>query len=202
MITPARADKLPSLKGRGWGWVALSRPLGQNFAMPRVPPLMTQRARKQRNGATETERTIWRLISSYRPRFTRQLVVENYILDLACRAAKLAVEFDGSQHVDSAYDAERTAFLEGLGWRVIRFWNAQVTENPEGVAEAILAHVADILGPTHPRPLPSREGISSRTRSRSPDVQGRRPIRSIAPSIVSSALAKHSRTTLVTASCA
>lgn len=126
---------------------------------------MTDRARRLRNGATEPERTIWRLVSIYRPRFTRQLVVGNYILDLACREAKLAVEFDGSQHVDSAYDVERTAFLESCGWRVIRFWNVEVTENPEGVAKAILAHVTDILGPTHPLPLPSREGRRMRTRS-------------------------------------
>ncbi len=147
-----------SLKGRGWGWVALSELVGQNFAMPRVPPVMTDRARELRNNATDAERTIWRLIAPHRPRFTRQLVVGNYTVDLACREAKLAVEFDGSQHVDSTYDLERTAFLEGLGWRVIRFWNAEVAENPGGVAEAILAKVADILGPTHPQPLPSREG--------------------------------------------
>ena len=129
---------------------------------------MTDRARDLRKNATATERAIWRLISTHRPRFTRQLIVGNYILDLACREAKLAIEFDGSQHIDSAYDAERTAFLEELGWRVVRFWNVEVAENPEGVVEAILAHVADILGPTHPRPLPSREGRTRESRSRSP----------------------------------
>ncbi|MBX9796550.1 endonuclease domain-containing protein [Sphingomonas sp.] len=134
--------------------------------MPRVPPHLTDRARDLRNNATEAERTIWRLVSSHRPRFTRQLVVGRYIVDLACRAAKLAVEFDGSQHVDSASDLERTAFLESCGWRVIRFWNAEVAQNPEGVAEAILAMVADILGPTHPRPLPAREGRIRNARSR------------------------------------
>ena len=126
---------------------------------------MTQRARELRNNATEAERTIWRLVSGHRPRFTRQLVVGNYILDLACREAKLAVEFDGSQHFNSTYDLERTAYLEGVGWRVIRFWNVEVAENPDGVAEAILANVADILGQTHPRPLPSREGRGMRNRS-------------------------------------
>ena len=131
---------------------------------------MTQRARELRNNATDAERTIWRLIANHRPRFTRQLVVGNYILDVACRNAKLAVEFDGSHHLDLTYDAERTSFLESCGWRVIRFWNAQVLENPEGVAEAILANVADILGPTHPRPLPSREGKIRKARSRSPDA--------------------------------
>ncbi len=132
----------------------------------------------------------------------RQLVMGDYIVDLACREAKLAVEFDGSQHLDSAYDAQRTAFLQSLGWQVVRFWNLEVIDNPAGVAEAILGKVADTLEPTHPQPLPSREGRVRKPRSRVPKTYGRRAIRSSAPSIVSSALAKQSRTTLVTASCA
>lgn len=99
-----------------------------------------------RNNATRPERTIWRLIRYHRPRFTRQVVVGHYILDFACREAKLAVEIDGSQHLDRfAQDQESTAFLESLGWRVIRFWNSEVGENPEGVAEAILREVTATL---------------------------------------------------------
>ena len=64
--------------------------------------------------------------------------------------------------IESERDMTRTAFLESLGWRVIRFWNSDVIENPDGVAEAILASVADKLGPTHPQPLPSREGSRRR----------------------------------------
>ncbi len=126
--------------------------------MTRVSSVMTERARTLRNGATDAERLIWRRVSGFRPRFTRQLVVGLYIVDLACRSVKLAIEFDGSQHIDSDHDATRTAFLESLGWRVIRFWNSDVVGNPDGVAEAILAAVAARLEPTHPRPLPFREG--------------------------------------------
>ena len=93
------------------------------------------------------------------PAFTRQLVIDRYIVDLACRAAKLAIEFDGGQHHEqTAYDAERTAVLEGLGWKVIRLWNSDVMANPEGAAEYILSEAAECLGGTHPQPLPSREG--------------------------------------------
>src|ERR1700710_941914 len=107
--------------------------------MPRVPPRLTANARALRNNATRTERRLWRLLSACRPRFTRQHVVGSYIVDLACREAKLAIELDGSQHLEQgAYDEARTAFLKSLGWRVLRFWNSDVAENPEGVAEAIL----------------------------------------------------------------
>lgn len=41
---------------------------------------------------------VWRRLSRYRPRFTRQLVIGPYIVDIARRSAKLALEFDGAQH--------------------------------------------------------------------------------------------------------
>ena len=75
--------------------------------MRRVPEYLTANARTLRNGQTDAERLLWRYLSRYRPRFTRQLVVAPYILDIACRTARLAVEFDGSQHLDALADDER-----------------------------------------------------------------------------------------------
>ena len=130
----------------------------------RVPLRLTARARDLRTNATPQERTLWRLLSRYRPKFTRQLPIGPYIADLACREAKLVVEIDGSQHVDSATDETRTAYLVSEGWTVIRFWNSDVDSNPDGVAEAILLSAAECLGGTHPQPLPSREGRTRRPR--------------------------------------
>jgi very-short-patch-repair endonuclease len=48
------------------------------------------------------------------------------------------IEADGGQHLDSDYDARRTAWLEARGWRVLRFWNNDVLANSEGVQEAVL----------------------------------------------------------------
>ena len=127
--------------------------------MPRVAPALTSKARDLRSTATPEERALWERLRHARPRFTRQLPVGRYILDLACRTARIAIEIDGSQHIENnERDEARTRFLEQLGWRVMRFWNSEVRENPEGVAEAILAAVADPRRPTHPQPLPSREG--------------------------------------------
>ena len=126
--------------------------------MRRIDPEMTRRARELRINATPAERTLWRLLSRYRPPFTRQLVEGRFILDLACREARLAVELDGGQHAENAYDEARTNWLEAQGWTVIRFWNDDVQGNPFAVAEAILAKCAECLGDTHPQPLPSREG--------------------------------------------
>ncbi|MDF7776433.1 DUF559 domain-containing protein [Sphingomonas sp. AOB5] len=131
----------------------------------RVPKHLTERARELRNNPTPAELAIWHLLSRYRPAFTRQHIEEPFIIDLACRRAKLAIEFDGSQHLEATEaDRQRTAYLENLGWRVIRFWNSEVLENPEGTAQHILQEVAECLGDTHPQPLPSREGRKRKPR--------------------------------------
>ncbi|NIJ31819.1 endonuclease domain-containing protein [Sphingomonas oligoaromativorans] len=127
--------------------------------MPRVAPDMTSKARALRRSATEEERLLWKRLRHAHPRFTRQLPVGGYIVDFACRAARIVVELDGSQHLDAvAYDVARTTFLESLGWQVLRFWNSDIRAHPDGVADAILSTVEARLGRTHPRPLPFREG--------------------------------------------
>ena len=114
---------------------------------------------------------MWRLLSAYRPRFTRQLSIDPYTADLACRQAKLIAEVDGSQHADSDHDVQRTRFLEAQGWTVMRFWNSDVNENAEGVAEAILARVGELIGAA-PQPRSPR-----RRKRSSPSLQGRGSIR-------------------------
>jgi very-short-patch-repair endonuclease len=130
----------------------------------RVPRRLTDRARNLRSHATKQERILWRILSRYRPKFTRQLPIEPFIVDLACRQAKLVVEIDGSQHIGSPRDETRSRHLEAEGWTVIRFWNSDVNANPGSVAEAILQRAAECLGGTHPQPLPSREGRKRRPR--------------------------------------
>jgi very-short-patch-repair endonuclease len=133
----------------------------------RIDPELTRRARELRNAPTPAERAIWRRIARYRPAFTRQVVEPPFIIDLACRKAKLGIEFDGGQHAEQAEaDGRRTAFLERKGWRIIRLWNSDVLENPDGAVLYILAEAAECLGGTHPRPLPEREGGSRATRQR------------------------------------
>ena len=129
--------------------------------MRRIAPKLTANARDLRTNATPAEVKLWRLLAPTRPRWTRQFIVAPYILDLACREARLAVELDGGQHATQIeYDARRTAFLEANGWQIIRYWNNDVLANPESIAELILAATKLRLDMTHPRPLPEREGGS------------------------------------------
>jgi len=60
------------------------------------------------------------------------------VADFACFELKLVIEVDGGQHANSATDDTRTQAMEALGWTVIRFWNNDVNETPDGVYERIL----------------------------------------------------------------
>jgi very-short-patch-repair endonuclease len=136
--------------------------------MKRIPEDLTTHARELRNNSTKEERLLWLRLRQYRPRFTRQLVIKPFIVDLACREAKLAIELDGSQHAEAVgYDARRTELLERQGWAIVRLWNSEVKANPVGAAEFVLARCTERLdGVTHPQPLPSREGRIRRRRLR------------------------------------
>jgi len=102
---------------------------------------LTQRARNLRINATKQENRLWYdFLRNYKPRFTRQRVVGNYILDFYCAQIKLAIELDGSQHYEengANYDNQRTQWLESLGIAVIRFSNLDIDRNFEGVCLAI-----------------------------------------------------------------
>ncbi len=109
------------------------------------PKAKTARSRALRAASTDAERKLWSLLRGRGLggfKFRRQFPVGRYVADFACVEAKLIVEADGGQHeANAAHDAERTAFLETGGWRVIRFWNTDILQNIEGVALAILAEL-------------------------------------------------------------
>ena len=111
--------------------------------MQRTPPELRALARALRNNPTPAERRLWQTLQHHRPRFTRQLLVSHYILDLACRSLKLGIELDGGHHGSQlAKDAARTGYLQRQGWQVLRFWNNEVIDNTDGVVRAILDAVA------------------------------------------------------------
>jgi very-short-patch-repair endonuclease len=125
--------------------------------MERVPPEMKAVARRLRRDATPAERRLWGVLGPHRPRFTRQLTVSHFVLDLACRSLKIGIELDGGHHAEQVEeDAARTAYLEANGWIVLRFWNGEVMTDLDGVYRVITDTVAREA--THPRPLPSRKG--------------------------------------------
>ncbi|MBV9019053.1 MAG: endonuclease domain-containing protein [Alphaproteobacteria bacterium] len=108
-----------------------------------------------RRNMTEAERRIWQIlrlhqISGYK--FRRQVPLGRYIADFVCHEARLIVEIDGGQHDHlSPREAERTAFLQSEGYRVLRFWNNEVLQNLEGV-HAVIAGELGRVTPTQTLP--------------------------------------------------
>ena len=104
--------------------------------------MASRNARELRVNQTDAETRLWLLLRGRRladAKFRRQTPIGPYIVDFLCFEARLIVELDGGQHaVNLAADDERTAWLEGQGFRVLRFWNNDVLDNTEGVVERIL----------------------------------------------------------------
>ena len=77
-------------------------------------------------------------------KFRRQHSVGAFVLDFYCPSEKLAVELDGDSHfTDNAieYDRERTAYLNALNIKVLRFLNTDVYDNLNAVCERILEEI-------------------------------------------------------------
>jgi hypothetical protein len=78
-------------------------------------------------------------------------------VDFVCLERNVIVEVDGGQHaLQVQQDAERTAWLERVGYRVIRFWDHEVLTELESVKEAIRRSLTPHL---HPPPQGGRRSI-------------------------------------------
>lgn len=110
---------------------------------------MLPRARELRKNMTEQERKLWYLfLRDYPAKIYRQRIIESFIVDFYCYAAKLVIELDGPQHTTGqrlAYDRERTAVLEKYGMKVLRFSNAAVDRDFSKVCEAIHGTIQERL---------------------------------------------------------
>ena len=132
----------PSLPNFGVLSVAIGEARrGQMPRPPRSNPKTRTHAIELRKESTPAERKLWAVIRNDQlgVNFRRQHAVGNYIPDFVCIEKKLIIELDGSQHLEQEeYDNERTKYLESLGYKVIRFWNNDVTNNIDGVILAII----------------------------------------------------------------
>ncbi|MBS1249540.1 MAG: hypothetical protein MAG431_01120 [Chloroflexi bacterium] len=98
---------------------------------------MMQRAVELRKEQTPAERKLWAYLRGRKVKnvkFRRQHALGSYVVDFCAAKEKLIIELDGSHHLDQAeQDEERTAYLEGRGYKVVRFWNHQVMGDIDGV---------------------------------------------------------------------
>jgi very-short-patch-repair endonuclease len=104
-------------------------------------------ARNLRRRLTPAERRLWHALKAHRFQdlhFRRQVPIGPYIADFICYGAKLVIEVDGEQHGfdrNATRDQERDRWSAGQGFRVLRFWNADVLKQIDSVLDTIYAHL-------------------------------------------------------------
>ena len=126
--------------------------------IPYTPDLVPF-AKKLRNNMTMGEISLWRELKNKKlgVRFSRQIPIDNYIVDFYCKELQLALEVDGSVHFiegQQEKDTIRQNRLEYLGVRFIRFSDSDVKDNLNEVLEEIKKMILNIK----PTPNPSQEG--------------------------------------------
>jgi very-short-patch-repair endonuclease len=120
---------------------------------------------------TQQEAKVWvrlRLLREQGFHFRRQVPIARYIVDFACLKAGLIVEIDGGQHArddQSRKDRMRDAALKAAGFRVLRFWNADVDGDPSAIIDTVFAAltVAEAAGAAYPTPAPPLRGGKEQT---------------------------------------
>ena len=94
---------------------------------------LKSRADELRKNMTQQEWNLWYFyLRNHRLKWYRQRIIDRFIVDFYCHAAKLVIEIDGKQHYTDkgiGYDTERTQVLQGYGLKVLRYTNQQLVDN-------------------------------------------------------------------------
>ena len=110
--------------------------------MNRRKPLPTNESLKKyavemRKNQTDEEKKVWyQILKGRTPKFHRQRIIGNYIVDFYCPQLRLAIEIDGYQHFyeeNTEYDNKRTEYIESQDIYILRFENTEVNKDIEYV---------------------------------------------------------------------
>jgi very-short-patch-repair endonuclease len=106
------------------------------------PPRPHRRfARSMRRDGTRGEAILWNQLKDRQiggVKFRRQAPLKGYIVDFISFEARLIIEVDGSQHVESPLDRERDKAFAADGFQTLRFWNEEVEQSLDFVVRKIL----------------------------------------------------------------
>ena len=114
-------------------------------------------AKSLRQNMTMGEVLLWNEIKNKQlgARFSRQIPIDEYIVDFYCKDLMLAIEVDGDSHYHDdgpIKDSIRQERLEALGIKFLRFDDIDVKSNMNWVVNEIDQWIR-----THPQPLPGGE---------------------------------------------
>lgn len=146
-------------KRRGEKWSPELRKKLSEAQKKRWAKLPTVRKTKRIWRITKQAKTIQKKLNWPKERLEYQIQIkrvngqfkkgETYFLyvDLAHPETKLAIEIDGTTHLhdkQKRIDRWKEKQLENLGWKVLRFWNKEVDENPQKVCRKIQSTISKL----------------------------------------------------------
>jgi very-short-patch-repair endonuclease len=108
-----------------------------------------EKRRSLRKNMPKSEVILWSKLKNKQmqgKRFLRQYSVDQYVLDFYCPELKLAIEVDGDSHFVTGaqeYDRDRQKYIESFGIRFLRYTNADIYENVDGVCRHIREETAN-----------------------------------------------------------
>ena len=163
---PTESGEPPLARAEGWKYMPQTEPLapsksppvGETLAAtgdalpshltgvyretadPRFYEQLKEFSSENRKGPTEAENILWQLLrkdqTGYKIR--RQHPIDQFIGDFVSLQKGLVIELDGHHHkLNKEADDARTEVLNHFGFRVIRFTNDEVLQNPQRVFEQI-----------------------------------------------------------------
>jgi very-short-patch-repair endonuclease len=147
--------RVPGFRGQAEQGATIVR--GRNV---RHANALRDQARQLRGAMTPAEGLLWDHLRRFQLaalRFRRQHVIDGFIVDFYCPAARLAIEVDGEIHADQTdYDRERDRILTNRGVRVLRFANDRIVHD----LRACLLEIREAADqqPPHPTSPPPSEG--------------------------------------------
>ncbi|MCU0444432.1 MAG: leucine--tRNA ligase [Microscillaceae bacterium] len=143
--------------------------LAWKTAHPEKWELLKEFAKNHKQNPTEAENILWQALRNKQLdiKFRRQHTITDFIVDFVCLPKRLVIEIDGEIHQkpeNQEYDNIRTEILEELGFKVIRFNNAEVINDLDNVLSKIKAeldNLPDLREENQETPPPS-EGAGGR----------------------------------------
>ncbi len=112
---------------------------------------LKHKARQLRKNMTDSERVLWSRLRGKQVsgiQFCRQKPIGKYIVDFYAPKAKLVVEIDGSQHMETDHikkDENRDEYLANVFLKVLRFNSREVLKEPDVVVEVIYRSIIEQL---------------------------------------------------------
>ncbi len=114
-------------------------------------------ARANRKNPTPEEDELWQALRNKQTgyKIRRQHAIGNYIVDFVSLEKGLVIEVDGNDHkLNKEYDELRSAYLNLQGFRVIRFWNSEVSKN----TKEVILQIKKLLNSS---PSPAERGLAA-----------------------------------------